>query len=95
MTVDESDRRVPPWIMRGGGGHAFGQRERARAAAHPGLVWMSLSARARAQRVEHEMMNVHICGRGAWAFEVHGRHVGAWRVRGKTVYRIQRSVIRK
>ena len=33
-------------------------------------------------------------GRGAWAFEVRGRHVGAWRARGETVYRIQRSVIR-
>ena len=33
-------------------------------------------------------------GRGAWAFEVRGRHVGAWRARGETVYRIQRSVLR-
>jgi hypothetical protein len=50
VTVDESDRRVPPWTMSGGasdhaGGAGF-RAARAGAAAHPGLR-MSLSGRER------------------------------------------------
>ena len=33
-----------------------------------------------------------LVGRGAWAFEVRGRHVEAWCACGETVYRVQLSV---
>jgi hypothetical protein len=59
VTVDESDRRVPPQTMRGEGqwtmrGGAGVRAARAGAAAHPGLR-MSLSARERVfKRVSDE-----------------------------------------